>query len=993
VDQEIRLAVVLYGGVSLAIYISGVTRELFDLVRATAPDSSGAVLLHESLSGAGEVYRKLARLLDSKTLTLDELRRQSPGPPIHTRFVIDVISGTSAGGINGIVLAKALANKLEIDNLQKLWLDEGDVAGLINDSRSLKDGTQDLRNRGLKLTEPAALLNGQRMYAKLLDAFGAMDGDAAEATERHPAANTPSPYVDELDLFVTTTDLEGLVEPIRLADDDVSEKRYKNVFHFIYAKEEASGEARNDFVESNNPFLAFAARCTSSFPVAFEPMQLKDISSLDPYRADSNKFDADVKSWQSFFKRYSPQDFLRRNFGDGGYLHNKPFSYATDTLFHRRANLLTHRKLIYVEPSPEDLLQRTAAGKPDALSNAIKALVTLPGYQTIREDIERLDQRNGLIERVRRITDDVERDVARGMAADLIRPKSGMGNEYAKKDLGEMIRIKGVAYGGYHRLKIAAVTDELAELIARLADIKEDFQEFQTLRDLVAGWRCRRYTDYFKGAPQCSETQFLVDLDLSYRLRRINFLRLKIGEVYGASEQQLHGKLELIHEPQLITALESSPFSIDEFCTELHAIMQTLNVIFVKLRRLGRNLRSGKDEGETLPELVRQADASGCVREILQIRNSERRREEMDRLMDNETIASGFDAIAGALRAKIRPATENARIACLRALADGDSSPSISLARRWMRHYYDYFDDYDMIAFPITYGTAAGEPTPVETIRVSPHDATSLVDERKEPRKLAGTTLFHFGGFLDRLWRQNDMLWGRLDGAERIITTMLPDRQDDAKQLVQEAHRAILSQELAEATNDDRYHGLVSSLLGRLQNQTAAPNILKEYPPDRKGMARITARATTVIGKLLRGITPGRGASSHRAAVWLASFGSLFWGLIEVSVADTTAHRVFRRGRMGLFIIGFILVIAGIVWNVGVIEGFGFATLGITILAASAVWTTGNLLRNRGRSLRWYLIIVGAVLGLLLILGGIEAVQLLVRARHAAFSAAREVIR
>ena len=39
-------------------------------------------------------------------------------------------------------------------------------------------------------------------------------------------------------------------------------------------------------------------------------------------------------------------------------------------------------------------------------------------------------------------------------------------------------------------------------------------------------------------------------------------------------------------------------------------------------------------------------------------------------------------------------------------------------------------------------------------------------------RKLAGTALMHFGAFLDRRWRQNDILWGRLDGAERLIASV-----------------------------------------------------------------------------------------------------------------------------------------------------------------------------------------------------------------------------
>ena len=33
---ELRLAVVMYGGVSLAIYINGVVQELFKMIRATA---------------------------------------------------------------------------------------------------------------------------------------------------------------------------------------------------------------------------------------------------------------------------------------------------------------------------------------------------------------------------------------------------------------------------------------------------------------------------------------------------------------------------------------------------------------------------------------------------------------------------------------------------------------------------------------------------------------------------------------------------------------------------------------------------------------------------------------------------------------------------------------------------------------------------------------------------------------------------------------------
>ena len=43
-EKETRFAVVMYGGVSLAIYINGVAQELYSMVRATAQDGMGISL-------------------------------------------------------------------------------------------------------------------------------------------------------------------------------------------------------------------------------------------------------------------------------------------------------------------------------------------------------------------------------------------------------------------------------------------------------------------------------------------------------------------------------------------------------------------------------------------------------------------------------------------------------------------------------------------------------------------------------------------------------------------------------------------------------------------------------------------------------------------------------------------------------------------------------------------------------------------------------------
>lgn len=160
--QEVRFAIVMYGGVSLAIYINGIAQELLRLVRSTAQvardENGSAVCLtgndtglpeeqrkQVELNGTERVYRLLSHVLADKRLLADlsKLATKTKGVTapneltekldallvenersINVRFVVDILSGTSAGGINAIYLAKALANNQGIDQLKKLWLDE-----------------------------------------------------------------------------------------------------------------------------------------------------------------------------------------------------------------------------------------------------------------------------------------------------------------------------------------------------------------------------------------------------------------------------------------------------------------------------------------------------------------------------------------------------------------------------------------------------------------------------------------------------------------------------------------------------------------------------------------------------------------------------------------------------------------------------------------------------------------------------------------------------
>src|SRR5205823_2616767 len=159
--------------------INGVAQELLNLVRATAPksddpDETELLLGEKELTGAGKVYRRLGQYLHGDRAQL-ESPSKNDSAPVKTRFVVDVISGTSAGGINGVFLAKALVRNQTMDGLKRLWLTEGDLDKLLNDKRSIQDLS------GFKLKKPQeSLLNSQRMYRKLLEALDQMSKPGGE---------------------------------------------------------------------------------------------------------------------------------------------------------------------------------------------------------------------------------------------------------------------------------------------------------------------------------------------------------------------------------------------------------------------------------------------------------------------------------------------------------------------------------------------------------------------------------------------------------------------------------------------------------------------------------------------------------------------------------------------------------------------------------------------------------------------------------------------
>ncbi len=990
-SKEVRFAVVMYGGVSLAIYINGVAQELYNLVRATATkelnnNTKTYLFPDEDLKGASKVYRRL-------------------GEKLNTRFVVDILSGTSAGGINAIFLAKSLANGETFETLKDLWISEGDIGVLINDHAS-EDGLD-----GLKVNvEPTSLLNSQRMLFKLLWALDIMKPDRS-STSNEFAAYSHSPFVDELDLFVTATDIRGLIQPINLAVGTTYEHCYKNVFRFRYATADAAGgEDTNSFNPANNPFLAFAARCTSSFPFAFEPMRLDDVNAVVNTRTFKKKYSYDPNLWKGFYKKYaySDGDFATRSFGDGGYLDNKPFTYATECLLRRKTEFPVDRKLIYIEPSPEHLIAKDEDIRPDAIQNVVAALLTLPRYETIREDLQQVMDRNKMIHQVGSIMKQVQH-VSRAALSKDVGKWQMKGSKWANLYLdNNVIKWYGPGYAAYHQLRVASVLDDLGSGLARAMGWEENSNRAHIFRQrTLEGWRNTYYrTDPHADDKRKSENELLFRLDTRWRIRRLQFMQSLINDLLAG----LSGDASDVVQTRVRNIIQDSqgdpaewPFEDDiETQSTYHQallwIKSRFNDAYVDLRAKGRKIRArnlASSPKWDSADVNFQAYKKHLIalKDVLESKAEDKK---VFSSLESLTQSISSSAVKPKVKGVVRTMHGTNSYMCKVALGMKPAPAKVKFTTKpehilktlqtCLSYYYNRYEYYDMLTFPLFYGSNVGESDVVEVVRISPDDAPSL---KPGSEKLVGTKLGNFGAFFVREWRENDMLWGRLDGAECLINSLLPGEENaNARDtLIDEAHQAILKETFLGVDQEELFKALQSTNMNKTDEVKKAltralgdENQVKEhfinnykvsaaFPPETT--LDISSRASLVTGKLLSSLSSKYPALASPAGT-LARLGQIFTGLVQVALPKSLPHLLFSYWIWLLYLLELLLALGGKPLGLPDVAQLGGMALGITVAAHLAVLILQAALKNHLPSLKF----LHRIITSMLILGAMTVVIL-----------------
>ena len=92
----LRLALAMRGGVSLSVWIGGAVREIDRLRREVTASPRRSAVARLAI-GLG-----------------------------YSRVELDAISGASAGGLNGVMLAAAMASGHDVGGLRTVWLEDAD---------------------------------------------------------------------------------------------------------------------------------------------------------------------------------------------------------------------------------------------------------------------------------------------------------------------------------------------------------------------------------------------------------------------------------------------------------------------------------------------------------------------------------------------------------------------------------------------------------------------------------------------------------------------------------------------------------------------------------------------------------------------------------------------------------------------------------------------------------------------------------------------------
>jgi patatin-related protein len=736
---ELRIALAMRGGVSLAVWMGGACSEIDALRRAVPTDLEPARPLETggAVPPTAAVY---ARLLEACG---------------YSGVVVDVVAGASAGGLNGVLMGCGVVHGMPLGSqVRDLWLELGDIGALV---------------RGRALQAAPSVLDGDgKFYAPLFEKMN----DLLEGVAPPPLGS------GRFDLTLTGT----LFHPRpskRYQDlgDVIVEPRHHARFRFRHLPGPDESLLCDFGREAGTRAaalqrLAYAARTTSSFPGAFEPAL---VGCTEGPAAGPQPGSGPASPPASLYGVYSEsrepgdRDVARDLVIDGGVLDNIPVAWAVRSIAAAPAHTSVHRWLVYLQPVPFRELSDPDERRPDLRGTVKHARKLRSGTETLTEDIDEL-------ERLRRSA--LSREGFRMVVEYALGEKRGAharddGSLVSAETDAEFLRglfSRALAATGAYRQRLGVVeASRLRQLLAdplpvlgadplgyaqfrwvnrpdgASAQLLERLPAGASLADAVLPANAVLERDAAAELTLEEQTAALIDVGRGIRtpqaLARTVAALLDSARDLGADGQELKGQLyDERTRIELLIAWHDRYLAAEPFKPDLQDAEP------IELARRAAQRLAGPPPYELGDEA---AVAGGWPAEPFA--------ERWDELV----------SLAGVLAGAAQP-PQRAVLSCLMSAASGGTDQDQRL-------------EAVLVATELLTGPSRPDPlaetTHIRFHMLSARNVSGLVEglrrEAKRPltvdEKLAGNQLANFGAFLRTRWRQNDWIWGRLDAARSLV--------------------------------------------------------------------------------------------------------------------------------------------------------------------------------------------------------------------------------
>jgi len=427
---------------------------------------------------------------------------------------------------------------------------------------------------------------------------------------------------------------------------------------------------------------------------------------------------------------------------------NAPFAEAMRALPGRPAQREVDRRFVYIDPRPDRIggVERNDPRPPSFFAMIFGSLSSIPREQPVRDNLEDLAHKSRETSRLRGIVaalqPEVEEAVAKlfGHTLFLDRPTVRRLTNWRNKAQQAAAERSGFAYQGYAQVKFAGIVDALARSI-------------------------------HAAAPELG----LASADpIAEHLSR-HLAEAGLGRIAGAAGRGV------------------SDEAVEFF--RVHDLGHRIR----RLRLLARRLSEDWDDVDGVDDADREAARDAVYRALSLYFD----REHPDSLgSDFPAAARGvFEDPTGVLdliaERRQLPATDLVVDAILAEALAKMPEP----LRRPVLLAYLGFPFYDTVTLTLLRGEPLNEFESVKVDRISPDDALSIRSGGTR-ETLRGVEFYNFGAFFSRAYRENDYLWGRLHGAERMIdlvASALPADEALSPERLQEFKRsaflAILDEE------------------------------------------------------------------------------------------------------------------------------------------------------------------------------------------------------